>query len=36
MDKIGDDTDPLLPYCLDKMSDNLFQMKKYKRVIAIF
>ncbi|CAN5654180.1 hypothetical protein BH10CYA1_BH10CYA1_15240 [soil metagenome] len=36
LDKIGDDTDPLLPYCLDKMSDNLFQMKKYKESLQFF
>ncbi|MBS1956543.1 MAG: hypothetical protein JST89_20310 [Cyanobacteria bacterium SZAS-4] len=36
LDKIGDDTDPLLPYCLDKMADNLFQMKKYKESLQFF
>ncbi|MBS2000192.1 MAG: hypothetical protein JST44_01720 [Cyanobacteria bacterium SZAS LIN-5] len=33
LDKTGDDSDPLLPYCLDKMSDNLYQLKKYNEAL---
>ncbi|HEY9682238.1 MAG TPA: hypothetical protein V6C89_16325 [Drouetiella sp.] len=36
LDKAGDDTDPLLPYCLDKMADNLYKLKKYKESLQHF
>jgi tetratricopeptide (TPR) repeat protein len=36
LDKAGDDTDPLLPYCLDKMADNLYKLKKYKESLQQF
>jgi tetratricopeptide (TPR) repeat protein len=36
LDKAGDDTDPLLPYCLDKMSDNFVQLKRYKEALQLY
>ncbi len=36
LDTVGDDNDPLLVYCLDKMGDNLFELKKYKETLQLF
>jgi tetratricopeptide (TPR) repeat protein len=36
LDKAGDDNDPLLVYCLDKMGDNLFELKKYKETLQLY
>ncbi len=36
LDTVGDDNDPLLVYCLDKMGDNLFELKKYKETLQLY